>query len=167
MFRPVNSPPRLFDQQYVQVVWEAAQVGYTQSEICRILGVGLDTLNLWRIISPAFAEALAANTTARNDRVEAAFFQRAVGYEYKGEKVFCNADGDITKTGTIIHVPADPTAALKWLQVHKPEVYAQAVHQTNVDLTVSVTNVRASLEGKLAGIAARITSRSSSDEGQE
>jgi hypothetical protein len=167
MFCPVNLPPVLFDRKYVQVVLEAAQVGYTQSEVCRILGVGLDTLNLWRIISPAFAEALLANSTARDDRVEAAFFQRAVGYEYEGEKIFCNADGDVTRTRTIVHVPADPTAALKWLQVHKPEVYAQAVGQTNVDLTVSVMNVRASLQGKLAGMAARITSRSSSDEGQE
>jgi hypothetical protein len=154
---PVNAPPIPYQDVYADQVRAAAVVGYTQTELCRLLGVGLDTLNLWRMIYADFDAAVRTNDQARHDRVENAFYQRAVGYDQPGEKLFCNADGQVTRAQTMVHVPADPGAAMNWLKVHRPDVYAKAGDQPqSIEVNVSVTQVRATIEGKLARLAARL-----------
>jgi hypothetical protein len=49
-------------------------------------------------------------------RVEQSLYQRAVGYSFKSEKVFCNKDGEVTRVPIVEHVPPDVTAQIFWLK---------------------------------------------------
>ena len=153
----VNETPPPYVPQYAEQVRLAANVGYTITELCRMLGVGLDTVNLWRLCYPDFDAAMRANLQARTDRVEQAWFQRAVGYDHPGEKIFCT-DGVIRRAETLVHVPADPSAAMNWMKVHRPDVYSKVGEQApSVEVSVvNVTQVRTTIEGKLARLAERV-----------
>ena len=154
---PVNAPPRPYSPQYAEQVRQAAAVGYTTTELCRLLGVGMDTLNLWRLCYAEFDAAVRTHTLARTERVEQAWFQRAVGYETTGEKVFCLSDGSIVRTSIVNHVPADTTAAMNWMKVHGGDKYMLVGDPPqSIEVNVSVTQVRATIEGKLARLAARL-----------
>jgi hypothetical protein len=91
--------------------------------MCRLLGIGSDTLRLWAMIYPEFSAAMRAHTDARSERVEAALFQRAVGYEQPGEKLFYDKDSGVQRVAIVNHIPADPLSAREWLRVHRPETY--------------------------------------------
>lgn len=155
---PTNAPSPRYRPEYLRRAREASSTGYTRTELCRHLGIGLDTLNLWSMVYPEFAAALRENYQARADRVEQAWFQRAVGYEYVGEKIFYDKDDGIVRATCVTHVPADVAAAQNWMKFHRPEIYAAQPESTiNVNVNASVTSIRATIEGKLAGIAARGT----------
>jgi hypothetical protein len=102
----------------------AAEVGLTLYEISRLLGVDLDTLNLWTMVYPEFAAAMRANAAARNQRVEAALYQRAVGYEHPSEQLFLTRDGTVVRVPTMRHVPADSVAGVRWLERRDPDRWA-------------------------------------------
>lgn len=121
--QPVNAPPPRYTKELAVHVRAACNAGYTLTELCRLIGISFDTLNLWQIIYPAFAEALKSRHLARSERVENALYQRAVGYEQPGERLFYDKERGVVRATTLTHIPADPVAARSWLEVHKPEVY--------------------------------------------
>jgi hypothetical protein len=122
---PPNAPPPRYAPRFAEQVREAAKVGYTLTEICRMLGVGLDTIKLWQMIYEEFASALRANFQSRTDRVEDALFQRAVGYEHASEKLFYDKEEGVIRASIVVHIPADVAAAQTWLKAHKPEIYVR------------------------------------------
>ena len=75
------------------------------------------TIQVWRAEHPEFAEACKLGKDAYDDAVEDAVRDRAIGYEYRTEKVFSNG----TRQTVIEHMPADTMAGLKWLQNRRPE----------------------------------------------
>ena len=107
-----------YDPDYAVQVREAARTGFTHSEICRLLGVHSDTVQLWCMVYPEFAAAIKANRQARNDRVETALYQRAVGYEVPTERILKSSDDVVLRVRTFTHVPADTQAAKTWLERH-------------------------------------------------
>lgn len=102
----------------------ASAVGFTITEIARLLAVSVDQVNLWVMVYPAFAAAMRANTQARTERVEAALYQRAVGYVIEEEKLFYDRFQGIVRATTNLHIPAEPRAAVEWMKAHVPETWA-------------------------------------------
>jgi hypothetical protein len=47
-------------------------------------------------------------------------YQRAVGYSYNAEKIFCDKNGNVTKVPYREHVPPDVTACIFWLKNRDP-----------------------------------------------
>ena len=51
-------------------------------------------------------------------------YQKAVGYSFSTEKVFCT-NGVVTKVPTVEHVPPEAGAAMNWLCNRRPEKWRQ------------------------------------------
>jgi hypothetical protein len=109
--------PPVYRPEYAEETRKAAQVGITDSELMRMLGIDRDTFIFWKMAHADFYVACRANTEARTTRVEDAYFQRAVGYEHASEQI--NVwDGVVIRTPTMKHIPADVRAAERWLETH-------------------------------------------------
>jgi hypothetical protein len=55
-----------------------------------------------------------------DNRVERSLYNRAVGYSFQAEKIFCNKDGIVTHVPYIEHVPPDVTVQIFWLKNRDP-----------------------------------------------
>lgn len=128
--QPGPRPP-LYRSEYAEQTRKAAQVGITDNELMRMLGIDRDTFIFWKMAHIEFYMACRANTEARTTRVEDAYFQRAVGYEHDYEQI--NVwDGAVIRTPTVKHIPADVRAAERWLETHDPR-YRRSEESGGVD----------------------------------
>jgi len=103
--------PTDYTDDLLKAVKLMLQGGATVPEIANALDVSHETVHMWMIHHPEFADAIRRGRDQVDDRVEASLYQRAVGYSYWAEKVFANG----TRMKVLEHVPPDPGAAAKWL----------------------------------------------------
>jgi len=103
--------PSDYTDELLRSVKLMLQGGATIPEIAHALDVSHETVHMWMIHHPEFADAIRRGRDQVDDRVEASLYQRAVGYSYWAEKVFANG----TRMRVLEHVPPDPGAAAKWL----------------------------------------------------
>lgn len=95
--------------------------GATRAEICQLLEIGNGTLHRWEMAYPEFRDALRAKARSACDaRVERALYERAVGYTFESEKIFCQ-EGLVIRAGILEHVPPDVKAAELWLLNRQPD----------------------------------------------
>ena len=114
-----------YSQEFADKVLAASSVGFTITEIARLLRVSVDQFNLWVMVYPAFAAAMRANAQAQTDRVRAALYQRAVGYEITEEKFYFDREnGEAIPYEVVTHIPAEPRAAVEWMKAYEPEVWS-------------------------------------------
>ena len=95
-----------------------AREGKTIDEIAEKLGLGRDTIYRWKREYPEVAEAIRQNKEVADYQVEEAVFKRACGYDYNKVEYEVSEVGDKIfkkKKETVIHVPADMTAAIFFL----------------------------------------------------
>jgi hypothetical protein len=98
------------------IAQRAANMGMTEVELAELFGVDRRTLLNWRREHKDFEDAVRMGKDGPNNRVVAAMFQRAIGYEYKVQKSRMNKAGDLIEWEETIHVPADVTAGIFWLK---------------------------------------------------
>jgi hypothetical protein len=84
------------------------------------LGVNETTLGRWRSKHKEFLQAYKEGAEFSDRRVEASYYQRAVGYEYASEKLFSH-NGRIIRATIIEHVPPSEGAGEFWLRNRQPE----------------------------------------------
>ena len=107
--------------------------GLTDKEIAKLFGVTEQTLNNWKRKFPMFFVSLKAGKAQADDKVEAALYQRAVGYSAPDVHI-SNHQGSVTMTPIIKHYPPDTTAQIFWLKNRKPDKWRD--HQDhNLDVT--------------------------------
>jgi hypothetical protein len=106
----------LYKPEYARIARVMCKRGATNPELGEAFGVGRKTIQSWRNKHDEFDEALKIFKGEFDDRVERAFAERAVGYEYDAERVFWPAGA---KEPVIVtyreHVPPDVAAAKAWL----------------------------------------------------
>jgi hypothetical protein len=90
-------------------------LGATDDEIGRFLGVTAGTIVNWRLRHAAFAEACRVGKGSADDRVFAAFYKSALGYDREVEVVQFTPRGDALKATKVEHVPGDVKAQSLWL----------------------------------------------------
>jgi transposase-like protein len=98
------------------IAQRAANMGMTEFELAELFGVTRRTLHNWRREHSEFEQACRLGKDGPNNRVVAAIFQRAVGYEYTVKKTRVNKAGDLIEWEETTHVPADVTAGIFWLK---------------------------------------------------
>jgi hypothetical protein len=64
-----------------------------------------------------------------DERVTRSLYQRANGYDYDSEKVFCNAAGEVTRVPVKVHVPPDTVACIFWLKNRRKDLWRDR-HET-------------------------------------
>ena len=98
------------------IAQRAANMGMTEVELAELFGVDRKTLLNWRRNNKEFEDACRLGKDGPNQRVVAAVFQRAIGYEYTVKKTRVNKAGDLIEWEETTHVPADVTASIFWLK---------------------------------------------------
>lgn len=76
-------------------------IGRTDADIALPLGVSQSTLWRWRAKYPKFMEAYREGVAFSTQRVEASYYQSAVGYDHQTEKI-------VVVDGIIHRVPIQP-----------------------------------------------------------
>jgi hypothetical protein len=126
--------PTKYDPKFARQAAKLCEFGATDMEIADCLGVNVSTIYRWRNTHPDFCEAVRAGKDHSDERVERAFYQRAVGYTFESEKVF-QFQGAIVRADTREHVPPDPGAAFNWLKNRRGEKWREKSELTGANGT--------------------------------
>lgn len=116
---PGGRPPK-YQTAFAKQAEKLCALGATDMELADFFEVDTRTIYAWRNTHPEFSQAVIAGKEGADDRVERAFYNRAVGYTFESEKVF-QFQGEIVRADTREHVPPDAGAALNWLKNRRPE----------------------------------------------
>ncbi len=129
--------PSKFKPEFVEQAKELCEQGATDIELADHFGIGVSTLYRWRNTHSEFREAVCVAKDAADERVERAFYQRAVGYTFESEKVF-QFQGQIVRADVREHVPPEPGAAFNWLKNRRGERWRdkQDIEHTGRVITV-------------------------------
>ena len=106
--------PTKYRAEYAKQARKLCQLGATDFELAEFFGVNTTTVWRWRSEHPAFCNATAVGKAECDERVVRSMYQRAVGYSYHSEKLFC-FEGDVTRADVVEHVPPDVNAGRLWL----------------------------------------------------
>lgn len=90
-------------------------MGATDAELASAFNVNTSTIWRWQSEFPEFCNALKSGKVEADDRVQRSLYQRAIGYTFDSEKVFCN-NGKVVTTPVVEHAPPDVTACIFWLK---------------------------------------------------
>jgi len=113
--------PTKFNEKLALRIMELAKKGYDDVVIAEKTGIAVSTLNNWKGNKEGFLAALQASKDVASDLVEAALFQRAVGYSHPDVKVFLDKEYGIITEPLIKHYPPDTDAAKYWLKNRRPK----------------------------------------------
>lgn len=109
-----------YKPEYVLLAAKMCELGATTADLADAIGCNIKTIKSWIVRHEEFAEAVKTSKEAYDARVERGLAERAIGYEFDDEKVFC-FQGQIITHKTRTHVPPDVTAAWRWLTNRKKE----------------------------------------------
>jgi hypothetical protein len=121
--------PTLYRPEYADQALKLGQSGWTDLEVADFYGITERTLYRWKLEYPEFCQSLKLGKDIPDERVERKLFERAVGYTYATEKVFCT-NGMVTRVESREHVPPETKAALNWLYNRRPEQWRNKVEFT-------------------------------------
>jgi hypothetical protein len=125
--------PTKFKPEFVQQAFKLYREGWIDDQVADFFGVSDQTILNWREKHKDFAEARKRGKDIADDRVEQALYRRAMGYDYKAEKIGFSKDGDVRRAETVEHMPADPKAAMNWLKNRRSEHWKDRRELTGAD----------------------------------
>jgi hypothetical protein len=112
--------PSSFRPEFVKMARHLCKLGATDADLADAFEVSIPTIDTWKAKHPDFLGSLKAGKAEADGRVEQSLYQRAVGYSFNSEKIYCNKDGEVTRVPIVEHVPPDVTAQIFWLKNRKP-----------------------------------------------
>lgn len=113
--------PTKYKPEFIPIVVNLAQRGYTDAEIAETLNVTDRTLRMWKVAHEEFAAALKRSKEVHDEMIEATLIMKANGYERQVQKA--TASGKVV-TVTEYFPPSD-RAIQFWLRNRKPELYRE------------------------------------------
>ncbi len=114
--KSVGGRPTKFKPEMASQAYKLCLLGATDKQLADYFEVNEDTINEWKKVHPKFSESLKKGKIVADAEVAEKLFQRAKGYEHPEDKIFCNADGEVTTVPTVKHYPPDTAAAFIWLK---------------------------------------------------
>lgn len=138
--KPATGRPSTYRAEYAAVARKLCLLGATDHDLAEAFDKGEATIRRWKIEHADFAAACEVGKAEADSRVEQSLYNRAVGYSYKSEKIFCNKDGDVTRVEYVAHVPPDVVAQIFWLKNRKP---AQWRDKLEIDANLKPADVSA------------------------
>lgn len=106
---------------FAKVASKLCRLGATNADLADMFEVSLPTIANWQIAWPEFQRACQTGKDATDERVQRSLAMSAQGYSVPTEKVFCNADGKVTRVETSEFVPPNPVACIFWLKNRRPK----------------------------------------------
>jgi transcriptional regulator with XRE-family HTH domain len=123
--------PSIFNDAVKEQVVKMYEMGLSDAQVAGLIGVTPQTIGNWKK-DESFFESLKEAKLLADECVEACLYKRATGYTHREEKVFCNANGEVTKVETVKHYAPDVTAQIFWLKNRQP---AQWREKQEVEVT--------------------------------
>lgn len=118
--------PTKYKAEFAKAAAKLCELGATDMELADAFDVDVATVYRWKITHPQFCEAVKCGAAAADDRVERAFYNRAVGYTHETVKIFMPSGADAPVYAPYReHVPPDVGAAFNWLKNRRGEVWRE------------------------------------------
>jgi transposase-like protein len=95
-------------------------MGATRSDLADRFGVNVSTIDAWIFEHEVFSQACKTGQDEADDRVEASYYERAVGYTYDSEKVLI-VDGEVIHEPIKVYMPPDPRCGEFWMRNRRPD----------------------------------------------
>ena len=114
--------PSSYKKEYAKAALKLYELGATDYEVAQSFGVSNATILNWQQQHVEFSEASRVGKAAADDRVERAFYHKAVGYTFESEKIF-QFQGQVVRAKTLEHVPPDTQAAQFWLKNRRRDAW--------------------------------------------
>lgn len=142
---PGGRPPKFQDDHTVLAAKALAELGQTDDQIAKALGITRATIYNWRQEHPGFFDALKSAKEKADNKVEKSLYKNAVGYNYKAEKPMTVSDGNgdgshIEIASYTEHVPAQTVAQIFWLKNRRPDRWRdrqQVEHSGAIEVPVT------------------------------
>jgi hypothetical protein len=150
---PPRGRPAEYKPEFAKQAAKLCKLGATDFELAEFFEVDTRTIYRWKNTFPAFCQAVVAGKKKADDRVERALFNRAVGYTYESEKLFCY-EGVVTRAQTIDHVAPDPGAAMNWLKNRRPDKWREKTH-TEHGVSDGLAELMKAIDGKTRGLPSK------------
>jgi hypothetical protein len=134
--------PSPYKPDFARIAERLCRNGATDIEVADILGISVRTFYRWCLLHDEFTTAVRTGKDAADDRVERALYQRAVGYDYTVEKIVTPKGGGPVVMPYMMHVPADPRAAMHWLAIRRPKPWARVPEAPQTDIAAIIAERR-------------------------
>jgi hypothetical protein len=97
-----------------------AHLGLSHEEMAPLIGLTLKEFQGWLLREPRAKLALKRGGPEATARVARVMYLNAVGYEHDEEKVFCNAEGDVTRVQTVKRYAPNHVSGIFYLKNKDP-----------------------------------------------
>lgn len=122
-----------YREEYARIAQTMCELGATDIEVARALGVSLSTMWGWQARYEEFFRAMIVGKDLPDERVIRALYQRAVGYSFP-EIQIKTLNGAMHVVPVIKHIPPDVTACTAWLRSRRRDEWSET---KNLNLTSS------------------------------
>ena len=112
--KSTGRPSKLTEAKKTEVM-KLAREGKTNKEMADIVVISEFTFYAWKNNNEEFSKVLQKNKDVADKMVEAAVFQRAMGYTIEEEKIHFDQEGNVSRAITHKHYPPDSSSANFWL----------------------------------------------------
>jgi hypothetical protein len=130
-----RAKPRKYDSdRHPQIAAALASTGKIEVEIADLMGIAVQTVQLWKKTHPEFATAMREGKEPANQAVEASLYKRACGYEYEETETIAMPGPDgkaVIKTVKKVkkQLAPDTTACIFWLKNRDPQRWCDVQKQ--------------------------------------
>jgi hypothetical protein len=124
--------PTAYRPEYAATARAMCRLGATDFDLAQEFGVTTDAIWRWRSKYPDFSDATMAGKEAFDNRIERSLAQRAAGYSYHNERLFCY-EGVVVRAEEVIHCPPDVSACRLWLMNRKPDQWRAEKTELKLD----------------------------------
>ncbi len=143
--------PTDYQPIFATIAREMCELGATDFDLAQAFEVTTVTIWRWQARHPEFCNALRQGKETADARVERALYQRAVGYTFHDEKLFC-FEGTVTRADILTHVPPDVGAAKHWLANRKSKQWREQLDVNHGgDAIAKFLDLATSAAGKALG----------------
>lgn len=160
--------PTDFRAEYCEQVEKLCLLGATDEQIADFFGKAPSTVALWKLKHPEFSEAIKAGKIVADMDTAASLHRRTKVFEFdeqqaiKVKEVTYGGDGKRLREVERVEVvtvrrtlPPDPVSCFFWLKNRRKDAWRDRQdHSHEGKLDVNLDEVRETLQGKLARIAA-------------
>lgn len=115
--------PTLYKPEFVRQAAKLSRMGATLVDLANFFEVNIVTIHRWMTTIPEFCNAIRLAKEEANSRVERSLYEKAMGYSFDAEKIFCNKNGKIVRAPYREHVPPSDTAMIFWLKNRRPDLW--------------------------------------------
>lgn len=124
----------------VREVYELCLLGATDENVADVMGVDINTINLWKRTHPEFLESMRKGKTVADARVAASLYKRATGFWIEEEDIKIYK-GEIIRTPVRRYYPPDSWAAHKWLTVRQRTKWAEVTKTETTNTNININKL--------------------------